>query len=378
MKAMRPPRARVPSRVVMPRLNRPDPWLLVATAGLAGLGLVMVFNASYFYAQERFGNPYMFIAKHIVALTLGFAALLVTSRLRVQWFDTYALRFMWLCMFLLGVVLVFGVTRNNAISWIDLGPFNVQPSEFAKIGVVLYMARAIARGRDQMENFRVGVLPHLLVVGLCAALIAVQPDVGTAIVVLSVLMFMLYVGGARVSHLVGMGLAAVPLLVTVVAIAPYRLNRVKALWDPWEYRYGIAFQLVQSMIAFGSGGWTGVGLGGSQQKLFFLPEAHTDFIFSVIGEELGLVGVVLVLGFFAVIGVRGFRIAVRHPDPFASMLALGITVAILFEAAVNIGVTVGLVPTTGLALPFLSYGGSALLRVMIQIGILAALSRMTG
>jgi cell division protein FtsW len=362
----------------MPRLNRPDPWLLVAAAGLAGFGLVMVFNASYFYAQERFGNPFLFVVKHVVAMCIGFAALLITSRLRVQSFDKYALRFMWLCMFSLCFVLVFGVTRNNAISWINLGPLHLQPSEFAKIGVVLYMARAIARYRDQMEDFRVGVLPHLMIVGLCAALIGVQPDVGTAVIVLSVFIFMLYVGGARISHLAIMGVVALAVLAVAVAIAPYRLNRVRALWNPWEYRYGIAFQLVQSMIAFGSGGWTGVGLGGSQQKLFFLPEAHTDFIFSVVGEELGLAGVGLVLGLFALIGVRGFRIALRHPDPFASMLALGITVAILLEAAVNIGVTVGLLPTTGLALPFLSYGGSALLRVMIQVGILTALSRMTG
>jgi cell division protein FtsW len=206
----------------------------------------------------------------------------------------------------------------------------------------------------------------------------VQPDVGTAIILVAVLMLMLVVGGARISHLLGLGLAALPVLAAAVAIAPYRLNRIRALLDPWEYRLDIAFQLVQSMVAFGSGGLVGVGLGESQQKMLFLPEAHTDFIFSVIGEELGLAGAALVLGLFVIIGLRGFRIAIRHPDPFASMLALGITVVILLEAAVNVGVAVGLLPTTGLALPFLSYGGSALVRVMIQIGILAALSRVTG
>lgn len=369
---------RASGRVVMPRLNRPDPWLLAATAGLAGLGLVMVFNASYFYAQERFGDPFLFVGKHIVALALGTAVLVLTSRLHVRWFERWAVAIMWLCLVSLVVVLLVGVKRNNATSWFFLGAYHLQPSEFAKIGVVLYLARAIARYRDQMASFRAGVVPPLLTVGGCAALIAVQPDVGTAVVIVAVLAVMLYVGGARVSHLIGLGLLALPLLAAAVAMAPYRLNRLKALWDPWAYRYDIAFQLVQSMIAFGCGGWAGVGFGGSQQKLFFLPEAHTDFIFSVIGEELGLAGAALVLFLFAVIGVRGFRIALRHPDPFASLLALGITVCVLLETAVNIGVTVGLLPTTGLVLPFLSYGGSALIRAMIQVGILAALSRMTG
>jgi cell division protein FtsW len=366
------------TRVIVPRLNRPDPWLLVATAGLAGLGLVMVFNASYFYAQERFGDPFLFVRKHVLAMLVGCCLLAVTSRLRVQWFEKYAPVLLVASISSLILLFFIGITRNNASSWIPLGPVNLQPSEFAKIALVLYLARSIARHRDEMEEFRSGIVRHAAVVGLCALLIAVQPDVGTAVVLVSVLGLMLFVGGARLPHLIGLALCAVPILVAAIAIAPYRLNRIKALLDPWAFRYDIAFQLVQSLMAFGSGGWTGVGLGESQQKLLFLAEAHTDFIFSVIGEEMGLAGAVLVLGLFVILGMRGFRIAFRHPDPFASMLALGITVAILVEVAVNVGVAIGLLPTTGLALPFLSYGGSALVRVMIQVGILAALSRMTG
>jgi cell division protein FtsW len=371
-----------PSRLargaVVPRPNRADPWLLIATAGLAGLGLVMVFNSSYFYAQERFGDPLLFVRKHVAALFLGGCALLVTSRIRPQWLERHANRLLAAAVLSLVLLFFFGITRNNASSWIDLGFFNVQPSEFVKIAVVLYLARSIARHRDQMDRFSVGIVPHVATVGLCALLIGLQPDVGTAIVIISVLWLMLYVGGARTSYLVGFGLLAAPILVYAVVKAPYRLNRFLALLDPWEFRFGIAFQLVQSMLAFGTGGWTGVGLGQSQQKLLFLPEAHTDFIFSVIGEELGLVGAVLVIGLFMVLGFRGFRIVIRHPDPFASMLALGLTLGILVEAGVNVGVAVGLLPTTGLALPFLSYGGSALVRVMIQVGILTGLSRMTG
>lgn len=375
---MRAPQSRVAQRIVVPRLNRPDPWLLVATAGLAGIGLVVVFNASYFYAQERFGDPFIFVRKHVAALFIGSLLLVAASRLRVQWLEKYAPWCLVASVASLVLLLFIGITRNNATSWIPLGPVNFQPSEFAKIAIVLYLARSIARHRDEMEQFGNGIVRHVAVVGLCAGLIAVQPDVGTAIVLISVLALMLFVGGARLPHLFGLGLCAVPVLITAIAIAPYRLNRIKALLDPWAFRYDIAFQLVQSMIAFGSGGWTGVGLGGSQQKLLFLPEAHTDFIFSLIGEEMGLAGVALVLALFVILGARGFRIAFRHPDPFASTLALGITVAILLEVAINVGVAIGLLPTTGLALPFLSYGGSALVRVMIQVGILAGLSRMTG
>jgi cell division protein FtsW len=229
-----------------------------------------------------------------------------------------------------------------------------------------------------MNQFAFGVLPHLIVVGLCALLIARQPDFGTAAILVLVLVLMLFGGGARPAHLLGLSLTVLPVVVVAVAYAPYRMRRILAFLDPWSYSKDIAFQLVQSLIAFGSGGLTGVGLGQSQQKMFFLPEAHTDFLFALIGEELGVCGALLVLALFAVVGMRGFRVALRHPDPFASLLAFGTTLVLLLQAVVNVGVVVGLLPTKGLALPFLSYGGSALIGALVQVGILSALSRMTG
>jgi cell division protein FtsW len=193
-----------------------------------------------------------------------------------------------------------------------------------------------------------------------------------------VLGLMLYGGGARLKHLVGLGLAALPFVAVALVCWPYRWRRILAFLDPWKYSRTIAFQLVQSLIAFGSGGLTGVGLGGSKQKMFFLPAAHTDFIFALVGEELGVCGALLVLGLFAVVGIRGFRVALRHPDNFAGLLAFGITLVILLEMVVNVGVVLGLLPTKGLALPFLSYGGSALIGTLLQVGILTALSRRTG
>lgn len=375
-----PPLASLRQRVVMPRLNRPDLWLLIATAGLVGLGTVMVFNASYFYAQDRYGDPFMFVRKHVVFLGCGVAAALAASRVRLQWFERIARPLLLGFIVTLALVLIpgLGVSHGGARRWIGFGPFSLQPTEFAKTVVVLYLAYSIARKRDRMSEFTVGVLPHLIVVGVCVLLVAAQPDFGTAVILVLVLVFMLWGGGARPAHLLGLVLAAAPVVGVALVHAPYRWRRILAFLDPWRYSRDIAFQLVQSLIAFGSGGVTGVGLGESQQKMFFLPEAHTDFIFALIGEELGVCGALLVLGLFAVVGVRGFRIAMRHPDSFGSMLAFGLTLVILLEAVVNVGVVVGLLPTKGLALPFLSYGGSALIGTLVQIGILAALSRMTG
>ncbi|HVO22771.1 MAG TPA: putative lipid II flippase FtsW [Candidatus Margulisiibacteriota bacterium] len=377
---MLPPFASLRQRVVMPRLNRPDLWLLVATALLAGLGIVMVFNASYFFAQDRYGDAYVFFRKQVFALGCGATLLLVISHVRLEWFERMAFPLMICTLIALTLVLVpgIGVTRGGARRWVGVGSFSFQPSEFAKIAVVLYLARSISRKRERMNQFTLGVLPHLMVVGLCALLIVRQPDFGTAAILVLVLVLMLFGGGARPSHLIGLALAVLPVVICAVVYAPYRMRRILAFLDPWSYSQDIAFQLVQSLIAFGSGGLTGVGLGESQQKMFFLPEAHTDFLFALIGEELGVCGALLVLGLFAVVGMRGFRVAMRHPDPFASLLAFGITLVILLQAVVNVGVVVGLLPTKGLALPFLSYGGSALIGVLVQVGILSALSRMTG
>lgn len=374
------PLASLRQRVVMPRMNRPDPWLLIATAALAGLGLVMVFNASYFFAQDRYGDPFVFFRKQLVALGIGVTLLLVISRVRLQWFERIANPMLLAVVLMLIAVLLpgLGVTRAGARRWLGFGALNLQPSEFAKIAVVLYLARSIARKHERMTQFAAGVLPHLMVVGLCTLLVAAQPDFGTAAILVAVLVLMLFGGGARPLHLSGLALVALPVAAVAVLCVPYRWDRILAFLDPWGHAQGIAFQLVQSLIAFGSGGLTGIGLGDSRQKMFFLPEAHTDFLFALIGEELGLCGALAVLGLFAIIGVRGFRIALRHPDPFASLLAFGVTLVILLEAVVNVGVVVGLLPTKGLALPFLSYGGSALIGALMQVGVLTALSRMTG
>jgi cell division protein FtsW len=374
------PISRLQERVMMPRLTRPDMWMLGAVAGLLGLGIVMVLNVSYFQAGMRYGDPYLFFRKHLVSVGFGLCVMLLVSRIRLELLERWAVVMLPLCMLALLLVLTpgIGVERGGARRWIALGGFSVQPSEFVKLGVVLFLARWISQRRDRMESFTNGIIPALVCVGICSALIMAQPDFGSTVIIGALALLMLYVGGARPLHIGGLVMLGVVGIVAAIQVAPYRMRRLLAFLDPFEHAQDGAWQLVQSLIAVGSGGVTGVGLGQSKQKMAFLPEAHTDFIFALVGEELGLIGALIVLTLFVVVAVRGFRVAARHPDSFASLLAFGLTAVLILSAVVNIGVVVGLLPTKGLPLPFLSYGGSALLVTMIEVGVLASLSRMTG
>jgi cell division protein FtsW len=354
--------------------------LLTAVAGLLGFGIVMVLNVSYFHAGARYGDSYLFFRKHLVSVGAGVIALALVSRIRLELLERWAAFTLPLCVVALLLVLApgIGVDRGGARRWIALGGFSLQPSEFVKLGLVFFLARWISRHRDRMTDFRTAVLPALLSVGICSALILRQPDFGTTVILGTLALLMLFVGGARPTQVLALVLCGAAAVAAAIRFAPYRTRRLLAFLDPFEHAQDAAFQLVQSLIAIGSGGVGGVGLGQSRQKMHFLPEAHTDFIFALVGEELGLVGALAMLALFAVVAVRGFRIAARHPDPFASLLAFGLTAVLILSAVVNMGVVMGLLPTKGLPLPFVSYGGSALLATMLEVGILAALSRMTG
>jgi cell division protein FtsW len=357
-----------------------DPWLVLAVAALVALGVVMVFNVSYFPGRERFGDSLQFFRKHVLSIVLGTGLAVVAARLPVETYRRLAYPLLLVSLVALVAVLLpgIGVARGGARRWLSLGPLNLQPSELAKLAVVLYLAASLVRKRDRLASFTRGVLPHCLVVGTVAGLILLEPDFGTTALVGGLLVLMLYVGGVPLRHLALPALAALPLVVWAVSTSGYRVKRFLAFMNPDLDPLGMNFQLKQSFIAFGSGGLWGVGLGESRQKMFYLPEAHTDFIFSVVGEELGLAGVILVLGLFAVVGARGFRLALRHPDPFASLLAFGVTLSLVLQCVVNVGVVLGCLPTKGLALPFLSYGGSAMLVALAQTGVLVALARETG
>jgi len=374
------PLSRLQERVMMPRLTRPDFWLLTAVAGLLGFGVVMVLNVSYFLAEARYGDPYLFFRKHVIAVAVGVVLMLIVSRLRLELLERWASIVLPLCVLALLLVLTpgIGAERGGARRWIAFGGFSLQPSEFVKLGVVFFLARWISRHREVMHQFRNGVVPAMVCVGVCSGLILCQPDFGTAVILGLLLLLMLYVGGAQPLHVLGLVGCGAIAMIAAVQLAPYRMRRLLAFLDPWQQSQDAGFQLVQSLIAFGSGGLSGVGLGQSKQKMLFLPEAHTDFIFALVGEELGIIGAIVVLALFAVVALRGFRVAARHPDSFASLLAFGLTAVLMLSAVVNVGVVLGMLPTKGLPLPFLSYGGSALLATMLEVGVLAALSRMTG
>jgi cell division protein FtsW len=354
-----------------------DVWLVAAAAALVGLSIVMVFNVSYFYAEEHFGDAYHFFRKHVFSIALGTVLAAVASRIPSQAYRraTYPLLLGVLVALVLVAVPGIGLERGGARRWLGVGPLSLQPSELAKIALVLYLAHSLVKKRERVASFKIGVLPHCLVVGTIAGLALLEPDFGTAVLAGGVLVCMLFVGGVPVRYLVAPLVAAIPGLAFLVIREPYRVKRVLAFLNPDLDPLGINFQLKQSFIAFGSGGLWGVGLGESRQKLHYLPEAHTDFIYSVVGEELGLAGALLVLSLFAVLAARGFRIAVRHPDPFASLLAFGLTLSLVLQGVVNVGVVLGCLPTKGLALPFVSYGGSAMMASLAQVGMLLALAR---
>jgi cell division protein FtsW len=278
-------------------------------------------------------------------------------------------------LLLLVLIPPIGQAINGTRRWIRLGPVSFQPAELAKLALVFYLASFLARNQERLDDLRRGLLPPLLVGGLFAGLVFVQPDLGNCLTLVALTFGLLYLAGSPVRYL-GWALApALPLLVVAIAMAPYRLRRITAFWDPWADPRGSGFQIIQSWLAFGNGGLFGQGIGASRQKLFYLPESHTDFIFAVIGEELGFLGAAAFVALFAVLIWRGLRIGLRTSDPFGSYLALGITLLIATQTLVNLGVVTGLLPTKGLPLPFISFGGSALSMTMLSTGVLLNISQ---
>jgi len=354
-----------------------DKWLLLAIAALLALGVTMVLSTSYLYSQERFTDGTYFFRKQLIAISAGLVALVVCSIVPSTIYRRLSYPLLGLTLLVLLLVLIpgIGVTRGGARRWLMLPGFAFQPAEMAKLAIVLYLAHSMARKADKIRTFALGVLPHLIVGAIFLAALLLEPDFGTALILGVLLYLMLFVGGARLPHILATGLMALPLLVYVMLTAEYRLRRLLTFMDPWHEASSSGFQVVQSLIAFGSGQLWGRGLGESRQKLFYLPEAHTDFVFSVVGEELGLLGALVVLVLFGIITVRGLRLTSRIEEPFEQYLAFGLTVLLGLQALIHMGVVMGLMPTKGLVLPFISYGGSAMVINLMEAGMLLGLSR---
>jgi len=354
-----------------------DKWLLLAIAGLLAVGITMVLSTSYLYSQERFADGTYFFRKQLIAAGIGLAALIACVLAPSATFRRLAYPLLGFTALVLILVLIpgVGVVRGGARRWLALPGFAFQPAELAKLAMVIYLAHSMAKKEESIHTFGGGVLPHLIVGGVFLGALLLEPDFGTALILAVLLYLMLFIGGARVPHLLVTGLMALPVLIYVMLKADYRLRRLMTFWDPWREAAGSGFQVIQSLIAFGSGQVWGRGLGESRQKLFYLPEAHTDFVYSVIGEELGLLGALTILGLFAVIILRGLRLTARIEEPFEQYLAFGLTVLLGLQALIHMGVVMGLMPTKGLVLPFISYGGSAMVINLMEAGILLGLSR---
>lgn len=349
-----------------------DVKLLFPVLFLVGIGIVLVFSASSALALKKFGTDSYFLKKQALFALLGVVALVICRHFPYRFLRYLAYPLLILALVFLAAIQIpeFGYSAGGAIRWFRFKSFTFQPSEFARFAMIIYLAYSMSRKMDKIKDFYVGFLPHALVFGMFAALIIIQPDFGSVVILGAVFWIMLFAGGVRISHLMASLFLIIPIAYYLMVNAEYRIKRIMSFLNPWQYPADEGYQIIHSLMAFGTGGIWGTGIGKGYQKLFYLPEPHTDFIFSVIGEELGLLGVLTILGLYVLIFWRGISIARNSRDSFGSFVAIGLTTAIGLQVCVNTGVALGLLPTKGLTLPFLSYGGTSLLINMASIGIL--------
>ncbi|MEI7644035.1 MAG: putative lipid II flippase FtsW [Chloroflexales bacterium] len=367
------------------RTNTPDYVLLATVGALVSIGLVMVYSASFVEAFTVYENQYYYLLRQIVGATIGTLGLLVAQRLHYSFWRTYSVQLMALIIVLLFLVLVLPTSMtqvNGSRSWLRIGAggvfglISVQPTELSKLAIIIYFADWLSRRSEKLGNVSYGLIPFAVMLGFVCGLVMLEPDLGTTVVLIVIAGVVYFAAGANVWHVLGaagLGGVAFWLMINVMG---FRNNlRIKAFLDPWAYYSGAGFQPIHALYALGSGGVFGAGLGQGRQKFQWLPQAYTDAIFAIVGEELGMIGTLAVVLAFALIAYRGYKIAGRAPNPFAALVAVGITTWICFQALINIAVTTSLIPFTGLTLPFLSYGSSSLVTCMIAVGILLNISR---
>lgn len=357
--------------------EKPDYLLIITTLLLLAIGLMMVYSASAIWADYRFSDPFFFAKRQILFSVIGVLAMLFIMNIDYWVWNTWAKAILIICFILLVIVLIpgIGLVRGGARSWLGIGAFSIQPSEFMKIAMIIFLARYLSQNQKMITSFRKGIIPSLTLVFVAFGIIMLQPDLGTGAVMVGTCIVMIYIAGARLSHFFALGLAGVVGLAGLIISAPYRIQRITSYLDPWSDPLGSGFQIIQSLYAIGPGGIMGLGLGQSRQKFFYLPEPQTDFIFSILVEETGFLGGAFVLALFCIMLWRGIAIASGSPDTFGSYLAIGIIGMLVIQVVINIGVVTGLMPVTGITLPFLSYGGSSLTLMLCSVGILLNISR---
>lgn len=337
----------------------------------------MVYSASAVWADYKFNDSFFFAKRQMLFAGVGIVAMFFIMNIDYWTWRTWAKVILIICFVLLILVLIPGIgnVRNGSRSWIGVGAFSVQPSEFMKIAMIAFLAKFLSENQKAITSFKQGLFPSLGLVFFAFGLIMLQPDLGTGTVMVGTSVVVIFIAGARISHFVGLGLLGVAGFVGLIISAPYRMKRITSFLDPWQDPLGSGFQMIQSLYAIGPGGLFGLGLGQSRQKFFYLPEPQTDFIFAILAEELGFIGGSLILLLFSLLLWRGIRIALGAPDLFGTFLATGIIAMIAIQVMINIGVVTGLMPVTGITLPFLSYGGSSLTLMLMAVGVLLNISR---
>lgn len=349
--------------------------LVLTILALVLFGLIMVASSSFATGQALYNQPYYFFQKQLFAAAIGFVALFACRSIDYKFWVNRDM------LLLLGTIGLTLMTFVPALApdrqWLKLGPFAVQPTEFIKFALVVYVAAYLVRKAETIQNFADGLLPPLIILGVAAGLAALQPDFGMLLVFSTIVLFLLYLGGAKLWHLGGLLFATIPIVFVLTISAPYRMGRLMAFLDPYKYSTTDGFQLIQSLVAIGSGGPLGRGLGESHQKLLYLPQSYNDFIFAVVGEELGLWGALCLVSLFGYLAYLGLQVALRAPDRFGMYLAAGITFSLVMQAIINMGVATGIMPVTGLTLPFISYGGSSLILSMAMAGVLLNIAKQS-
>lgn len=360
---------------MLKKLENYDLVIMSMAIALTCFGVVMVFSASSVMADKRYHDGFFFLKRQGMFAVMGLGIMLGVMRVEYHFWKRMAVPALLLCLVLLIMVLIPGIggKAGGSSRWIKLFGFNLQPSEMAKLALIMYMAYSLDKKQHKIKEFASGIIPYMIVLAVLIGCLAAQPDLGGALTLVAVAFTMLFAAGTRLAHILSMVLLALPLLAYKLNHG-YHKGRMDAWSDPWSDPAGKGFQIIQSWLALGTGGMFGQGLGEGKQKLFYLPEAHTDFILSVVGEELGFMGVLVIIAMFFLLVYRAMCIAAAAPDAFGRFLALGIAVLFGIEATVNMGVITGLFPTKGLALPFISYGGSSLLISLFAVGILLNIS----
>ncbi|RAP76657.1 stage V sporulation protein E [Paenibacillus montanisoli] len=357
--------------------SAPDMWMILSILLILAIGLVMVYSASAVLAFHEFGDKFYYVKRQVLFAALGIGAMVVTMNADYWIWRKWAKLGLFVCFGLLVIVLIpgIGVVRGGARSWLGISSFGIQPSEFMKLAMVVFLSKLLADKQQMVTHFTKGLLPPLGIMGSAFGLIMMQPDLGTGAVMIGASLLVIYTAGARMAHLGSLAMVGVVGLVGLILAAPYRLQRITAFLDPWADPLGAGYQSIQSLYAIGPGGLVGLGLGMSRQKFSYLPEPQTDFIFSIVSEELGFIGGTAIITLFAILLWRGMRTAIAAPDTFGSLLAVGIIGIVAVQVFINIGVVIGMLPVTGITLPLVSYGGSSLTLLLTALGILLNISR---